>query len=143
MSKGTVQAEELRGQLGERLPGAFNLAAQAMGVTTQELNKMLDNGEVLAIDLLPKLAEVLDERFADAAGENADKLVKACRAFDEQDKGVVNFNNLAEALSCLNIPSDVIQYVLYSKSNQVGAVSYLNLISSYQAEEEEQAKVVR
>lgn len=34
MSKGTVQAEELRGQLGERLPGAFQIAARAMGVTT-------------------------------------------------------------------------------------------------------------
>ena len=34
MSKGKVQAEELRGQLGERLPGAFNMAAEALGVTT-------------------------------------------------------------------------------------------------------------
>ena len=90
MSKGTVQAEELRGQLGERLPGAFNLAAQAMGVTTQELNKMLDNGEVLAIDLLPKLAEVLDERFADAAGENADKLVRNTNRLTTEVKELVN-----------------------------------------------------
>ena len=36
-SKGTVQAEELRGQLGERLPGAFKIAAAAMGVTQAEL----------------------------------------------------------------------------------------------------------
>jgi len=63
VSKGNVQAEELRGQLGERLPGAFNLAARAMGKTTQELNKMLDNGEVLAADLLPKLADVLTQKY--------------------------------------------------------------------------------
>ncbi len=31
MSKGKVSAEELRGQLGERLPGAFQIAARAMG----------------------------------------------------------------------------------------------------------------
>lgn len=63
MSKGKVQAEELRGQLGERLPGAFKLAAEAMGVTTAELNKMLDDGQVMAEDLLPKLAEVLKRRY--------------------------------------------------------------------------------
>jgi len=46
MSKGKVQAEELRGQLGERLPGAFKLAAEAMGVSEAELNKMLEQGQV-------------------------------------------------------------------------------------------------
>ena len=44
ISKGTVQAEELRGQLGERLPGAFQIAARAMGV---ELRKTF-GPEVLA-----------------------------------------------------------------------------------------------
>lgn len=64
ISKGNVQAEELRGQLGERLPGAFQLAAKAMGVTTQELNKMLETGQVAATDMLPKLAKILREQFA-------------------------------------------------------------------------------
>lgn len=67
ISKGTVQAEELRGQLGERLPGAFNLAAKSMGVTTKELGKMLQNGEVLATDLLPKLAQTLNDEFGEGA----------------------------------------------------------------------------
>jgi tape measure domain-containing protein len=39
LSKGNVQAEELRGQLGERLPGAIYFSAKALGVTTRELNK--------------------------------------------------------------------------------------------------------
>lgn len=51
ISNGTVQAEELRGQLGERLPGAFGLAAEAMGVTTAELGKMMELGEVTAEQL--------------------------------------------------------------------------------------------
>lgn len=63
ISKGTVQAEELRGQLGERLPRAFNLAADAMGVTTAELNKLLQRGQVAADDLLPRLASQLREEF--------------------------------------------------------------------------------
>jgi tape measure domain-containing protein len=67
ISKGKVQAEELRGQLGERLPGAFQLAARAMGVTTSELDDMLKKGEVMAEDLLPKLATELDKTFGDQA----------------------------------------------------------------------------
>lgn len=59
ISKGNVQAEELRGQLGERLPGAFQIAARAMGVSTHALGEMLDRGELLATDFLPKFAAQL------------------------------------------------------------------------------------
>jgi len=74
MSKGTVQAEELRGQLGERLPGAFRLAAESMGVTTIELNKMLKSGDVLAEDMLPKLAQHLEDTFGARSEDNANTL---------------------------------------------------------------------
>lgn len=75
MSKGKVQAEELRGQLGERLPGAFKLFAQAAGVSEIQLNKMLENGEVLAADILPKFADVLERTYSDKAIANAQGLV--------------------------------------------------------------------
>lgn len=68
ISKGTVSAEELRGQLGERLPGGFQLAARAMGVTTEELDEMLQKGEILAEDLLPRLADEL-KALGEEAGE--------------------------------------------------------------------------
>lgn len=58
-SKGSVQAEELRGQLGDRLFGAFQEAAKAMGVTTDELNKMLKAGQVGSDKFLPKFAKQL------------------------------------------------------------------------------------
>lgn len=74
VSKGNVQAEELRGQLGERLYGAFNLAAKAMGVSTSELNKMLERGEVLASDLLPKLSDQLLDTFSKDAANGAQTL---------------------------------------------------------------------
>lgn len=74
VSKGTVQAEELRGQLGERLPGAFRMAADAMGVTTQQLGKMLQGGKVLAEDLLPKLAQRMMEVYGPGAIEGANNL---------------------------------------------------------------------
>lgn len=71
MSKGTVAAEELRGQLGERLPGAFNLAARAMGVSTQQLGKMMEQGQVLASDFLPKFAAELQRSLGDEPAKAA------------------------------------------------------------------------
>ncbi len=59
VSKGTVSAEELRGQLGERLPGAFQIAARAMGVTTAELGKLLESGTLASDVFLPKFAAAL------------------------------------------------------------------------------------
>lgn len=63
MSKGTVAAEELRGQLGERLPGAFQIAARAMGMTTAELGKLLETGGLAADEFLPKFAAELKKAF--------------------------------------------------------------------------------
>ena len=66
ISKGNVSAEELRGQLGERLPGAFQIAARAMGVTTGELDKMLQKGDVATTDFLPKFADQLGKELPNA-----------------------------------------------------------------------------
>lgn len=52
LSKGQVYAEELRGQLGERLPGAVALFAKGMGVSVQELTKQLENGMVGAQEVI-------------------------------------------------------------------------------------------
>ena len=65
-SKGKVSAEELRQQIGERLPGAFSLFAQSMGKTPQELDKALENGQVSLQDF-QKFAEKLFAEY----GENA------------------------------------------------------------------------
>lgn len=62
VSKGAVQMEELRQQLGDRLPGALQLMADGIGVTTAELIKMLEQGEVTSDALLP-FARELTERF--------------------------------------------------------------------------------
>jgi tape measure domain-containing protein len=60
MSKGKLSAEEIRGQMAESLPGAFQIAARSMNVTTSELDKMLMNGEVLSSEFLPKFARQLE-----------------------------------------------------------------------------------
>jgi lambda family phage tail tape measure protein len=65
-SKGKVSAEELRQQIGERLPGAFSLFARSMGMSTQELDKALEKGEVSLLDFQKFTAKLLEEY-----GENA------------------------------------------------------------------------
>lgn len=65
ISKGKVSAEELRQQLGERLPGAMSLFANALGVTTSELDAMMKKGEVLANEEnMLKFAAELDKQFS-------------------------------------------------------------------------------
>lgn len=72
MSKGKVQAEELRGQLGDRMAGAFRLFADGMGVSTAELDQMLKKGEVLAEDVLPKFATQLNKKYKLGIGEDVE-----------------------------------------------------------------------
>jgi tape measure domain-containing protein len=71
MSKGKVMAEELKNQLGDALPGAVTYAAQAMGKTTSELQAMMESGNLLARDFLPKLAEFMQTKFGDAVARQA------------------------------------------------------------------------
>ena len=70
MSKGKITAEELRRQLGNHLPGAFNLMAKAAGVSTGELEKMMKNGNAIATELLPKFAVELNKLTKDAHFES-------------------------------------------------------------------------
>lgn len=77
MSKGTVQSEELRQQLGESLPGAYAIAAKAMGVTTAQLAKMLEQGQVVSKDFLPKFATALRTEFAGSLEDAANSGVAA------------------------------------------------------------------
>src|SRR5690606_13287435 len=64
ISKGKVTSEELRRQLGNRLTGAFNIFADAIGVSTAELDAMMRKGEVLADrETLLKFADELNKRF--------------------------------------------------------------------------------
>ena len=44
ISKGKISMQELRQQLGNALPGAMQIAAKSMGVTTKQLEKMLSKG---------------------------------------------------------------------------------------------------
>ncbi|GAB0156233.1 hypothetical protein CHRYSEOSP005_14970 [Chryseobacterium sp. Alg-005] len=77
ISKGKIQAEELRGQLGDRMAGAFQLFAAGMGVSTAQLDAMLKKGTVVADDVLPKVAERLNDVYNLETAGNMDTLAAA------------------------------------------------------------------
>ena len=75
-SKGKVQAEELRGQIGERLPGAFGLFAKSAGMSTQELDKALEQGQVTIQDFV-RFAESLLDKYEEDAAKIVDAPIEA------------------------------------------------------------------
>lgn len=105
-SKGKIQAEELRGQLGDRLAGAVQLFADAIGKTPQELDKMMKDGKLLAKDVLPKVSERMRELVEAAGGMNA--VSKQTATSMGQAKAmwdntlVALFNNSSEGISQLS-----------------------------------------
>lgn len=116
ISKGNIQAEELRGQLSERLPGAFRIFADSMGVSEVELNKLLKEGKVMAQDVIPKFAAELKRLYSAEAISNANALVNEQNRLNNaweiflatfsDTTGITNFwkafkSGLAESLSDL------------------------------------------
>ena len=65
LSKGRVQAEELRGQLAEQLPGAVQVAGRAFGVTTAELYRMVEAGQIAGDVFVDKFVKQLRAEGAD------------------------------------------------------------------------------
>ncbi|AKH37340.1 MULTISPECIES: tape measure protein [Nitrosomonas] len=82
VSKGKVSLEELSGQLGERLPGALQIAARSMGMTTTELNALVSSGKLTAEELLPKLAAELEKTFGAQSQQAAQGLQAQINRFN-------------------------------------------------------------
>lgn len=74
ISKGTVQSEEIKQQLGDVLPGALQKTARAFGVTTSELLKMMAQGQALSSVFVKEFAKVLEEDFGKAVPAAIDRL---------------------------------------------------------------------
>lgn len=76
VSKGKVQAEELRGQLGDRLSGAFQLFAKGLGISTQQLDEFLKKGQITSDALIP-FADQLEKTFGPGVANNVNSLQSA------------------------------------------------------------------
>jgi len=77
MSKGVVQSEELKRQLGDHLPGAAQIMAKALGVSIREMNKMMQTGGLLASEVLPMFAKTLHEEVVPGLEELDESLAAA------------------------------------------------------------------
>lgn len=146
-SKGNVSAEELRQQLGEHIPGAFGMMAQALGVNEKKLNKMLEQGEVLAKDALPKLGKVLTETYGEKAQSNLETVAgqqnRALNSLTEwlkrknEDLGVTNkisgaYKYLADNFdSLINVITSLSAVIALNTARKVAsnAVDQIKLIN--------------
>lgn len=70
-AKGKVAAEEIRGQVSERLPGAMAVFADSMGISGKALDKLLQEGKVTMEDFLN-----FTKHLGKIHKETADKMVK-------------------------------------------------------------------
>ncbi len=70
MSKGKISAEELRRQLGERIPVAMQAMANAAGVPISQLDKLLSGGKLMSKDVMPKFAEELNKLLPNVNTDN-------------------------------------------------------------------------
>ena len=70
LSKGRVSMEELRKQLGQRLPGALGLLAKGLKVSTEDLEKLIEQGELSSSAIIALAAEY--EAFYELAESGAD-----------------------------------------------------------------------
>ncbi len=105
-SKGKITAEELYGQMAEHLPGAAQMFAKALGTSEAQMRKMMERGEVLAEDVLPKVARMLGKAAEEGGGyqkaikssaAEQQRFMNVWRTFQEQlfeqgaDKGLASF----------------------------------------------------
>lgn len=75
MSKDKISSEELRLQMGERLPIALQAMAKAAGVSVGGLDKLLKQGKLLSADVLPKFADALNEMIPNVDTDNLETSV--------------------------------------------------------------------
>ena len=134
-SKGTVSAEELRGQLAERLPGALRIAAQSMGVTDKEFNKLLETGQIMASDFLPKFGQALKDNFQAPLSSLTQEINRLNSAWDQWKQSLANadgggfkfittgLNESAAAMRALGNEAGVVHKLLVAIGGfQAGAV---------------------
>lgn len=74
-SKGQVMSEELKGQLGEHMPGAIAIAAQAMKVSVRQLIDQMKAGTVDIRKFFLNMPEEIMKRFGDAAKISSQSII--------------------------------------------------------------------
>lgn len=70
LSRGSVMSQELRLQWSNAMPGGLAIFSKALGVTNKQLLDMVESGNLLSKEVLPKVAEQLQRMFPPDAEAN-------------------------------------------------------------------------
>jgi tape measure domain-containing protein len=129
MSKGTVQAEELKKQLGNALPGAVKAATMAyqalhpeLKVTEKLFMEQMKAGKILSAELLPELAKAYEKLYGIENVKRAETLQAAQeRLSNSWTQFVRNLNN-----SETGGLSRFFKYILDNLTELADFVNFLN-----------------
>lgn len=89
MSKGKISSEELRRQLGERMPVAMQAMANAAGVSMSQLDKLLKEGKLRSAEVMGKFSDELAKLSGDTSTDNLESSLGRLKN---------SFTNLADSL---------------------------------------------
>jgi tape measure domain-containing protein len=89
MSKGKISSEELRRQLGERMPVAMQAMANAAGVSMSQLDKLLKEGKLRSAEIMGKFSDELAKLSGDTSTDNLESSLGRLKN---------SFTNLADSL---------------------------------------------
>ena len=136
MGKGKIQAEELRGQLGERLPIAMQAMAKAAGTTVAGLDSIMKKGKLLSAEVLPAFADALNEMLPNVDTDNIEtSLNRLKNAFQEftQNTGIQDaYKSLIDGLtSFVNYAKDKISTLITFVISLISGKLLANIISFF------------
>lgn len=136
ISKGTVQAEELRGQLAERIPGAFQIGARAIGMTTKQLGDAMKDGLIKSDEFLVKFGDELEKTFGGKLGAATHSLTANLnRMGNEWGRLKVNIGNSQSGIitSTLNWTASILSNFnkIISTANKVDSAFKMAGVEGY------------
>ncbi|MFM6873290.1 MAG: tape measure protein, partial [Dolichospermum sp.] len=124
-SKGTIQTEELKGQLAEALPGSYQTFARSLGLNSKQFAKQLKLGNIESTDLTKFSQQAYAEnilgipRSMDTYGASVGKLNNSIMDLQESTgKVAMSFQKLINNLSAstLDLVSSNIDKIIYGLS---------------------------
>ena len=154
MSKGTVQAEELKKQLGNALPGAIKAATMAyqalhpeLKVTEKLFMEQMKAGKVISAELLPELAKQFEKLYGIENVNRADTLMAAqerlsnswtnmIRAMNEGDTGGISqfFKIVIDGLTTITTLAGMLfkgESALQKQFQSIGAAKAADELNKY------------
>jgi tape measure domain-containing protein len=136
MSKGTVQAEELKKQLGNALPGAVKAATMAyqalhpeIKVTEKLFMEQMKAGKILSAELLPELAKAYEKLYGIENVNRAETLAAAQNRLSNSWTKMIRNINESETNGLTRFFTTLLDYLQRSVKGVDYLASSLNQLS--------------